>query len=115
MGEHGNTGLVMHSQGHLSNQVLEEATSVPHGTQGVQAVLWTDGTSHFANTISTANGAMEQIHELWNSYVIKKKKKVLKRFFVPYVNPVCILSKSMSRVSLCDGDGNELTLLILGK
>lgn len=51
---------------------------------------------------------MEQLHDL-------KKKKVLKRFFVSYVNPVCILSKCMSRVSLCDGDGNELTLLILGK
>lgn len=80
LGEHGNTGLLMHSQGHLSNQVLEEATSVPHGTQGVQAVLWTDGASHFANTISTGNGAMEQIHELWNSYMIKKKKSIKKIF-----------------------------------
>lgn len=35
----------MASQGHLSNQVQEEATSVPHSlyTQGVQAFPRTDG------------------------------------------------------------------------
>lgn len=73
MEEHSITGLLMPSQGHLSNQVQKEVTSVPHGTQGVQTVLRTDGASHFTNTISTGNGAMEHIHELRNSYMIKKQ------------------------------------------